>query len=460
MYALIIAVAIATASLDYSSLMTALHAPGLQIVVVDNGKVLQNRAFGVKNVGTQAPVDAHTRFEIGSITKQFTAAAILQLQERGKLSLDDELGKYVPAYTQGRAVTLRQMLLHTSGIPDYTETGAFQALVQKRGNTFVLARRGTPEAVLSLIQNKALDFTPGTKWAYSNTDYYLLGWVVEIASGEPWSSYIKANIFKPADMLDSTFMENETHVANMATGYTVNGGKISATGSMEGWAGASGAIVSTASDLAKWDDALLAGKIISRADLRVMTTPGPFRAVGAGYYAFGWVVDTFDGQPRIWHNGGTLGFGASNQIYPQSGQAVIVLTNISGGSGADKIADQTFEALHPEMAAANQQAVEGEDAAVTARAKSVWAQLASGTKDASQFNDTVNQKLTSEVLAGAKRQFAALGPATSWIYRGKKEAAGTTTYTYRVSFASGTVLNVSMSVDKDGKIASYLALPN
>jgi D-alanyl-D-alanine carboxypeptidase len=437
--------------------------PGMEVVVVKHGQIVTDAAYGVKNVDTQQPVDIHTHFEIGSITKQFTAAAILQLKEHGKLSLDDPLGKYIPQYTNGRRVTLRQLLMQVSGIPNYTSTRSFLSLIVLRGKTVVLKHPGTFPEILALIRNKPLEFKPGTKFRYSNTNYVLLGRIVERVSGMPWSEYIARNIFVPAAMHESSFMEDETRIPDMATGYMTFQGKVrpagGARGTFNGWADGAGAIVSTATDLAKWDAALFGGKIIRQADLRLMTTPGPLPAFGQhAHYAFGWVVDTHDGQPRIWHNGGTLGFTATNDLYPKLGETIITLVNSTVGN-SDAVADAYFSALHPQLAAMERRAVPGEDPAITARAKAIFLQFVSGTLDRKQLSVQMNQAMTPAVVAEAKTQFSALGHARSWIYRGKHPAKAGTRYEYRVSFSSG-VTTVYMTVDAAGKIAGYLVSPN
>lgn len=438
-------------------MMKVMKVPGMVVLLLDHGTVVSDTAYGLKNVQSGAPVGEHTRFEIGSITKQFTAAAILQLKEAGKLSLDDRLGKYVPQYAAARNVTLRQMLLQISGIPNFTDTKAFGKLIVERNGRYVVTKRGSVDGVIALIQNKKLDFTPGTQWEYSNSNYYLLGRIVELTSGESWPQYISAHIFAPAGMTESSFMENEASVPDMATGYVYDKGHFVPAGSFNGWAGGAGTIVSTASDLAKWDLAFFAGKIIPSNDVKLMTSPGKLPALN-GHYGFGWVIDTYDGQPRIWHNGGTLGFNASNQIYPDQQQAVIVLTNTAGG--ADALADRTFSALHPDLAVAQSTPAPKEDPAVTARAKALWAQFVAGKPDRSQFTDDMNKALTPQVVAGAAQQFSTLGNATSWTYTGKNAEAGATTYAYRVTFSSGVSLDVFMSVDSSNKIAGYLAKPS
>lgn len=456
----LILIALCAAASTPASLMRGQGSPGLEIAVVDHGRIVTDAAYGVKNIDTQEPVDVHTRFEIGSITKQFTAAAILQLKERGLLSLDDRLGKYLPQYVRGRNVTLRQLLMQVSGIPNYTATRAFGNLVTERGTTVVLTRSGNFDAILAMISHLPLHFKPGTKWEYSNTNYVILGRVVELVSGVPWSQYIRTHIFVPAGMTESAFMEDEPRLADMAVGYTPYPHALHPAQSFNGWARSAGAIVSTTRDLARWDLALFGGKLISAADVRLMTRPGPLPALGArSHYAMGWVVDTYDGQPRVWHNGGTFGFSASNQYYPAQHQFVIVFANNRAAS-ADSIADGIFDSLHPQLAAAAAAPVAGEDPAVTARAKSLLAQFLSGSVDRSQLDASMNAAMTPAVLAGAKAQFASLGSPTAWIYKGKHVAGTTTTYEYHVTFSSGAQLNVYMSVDAAGKIAGYLLSPN
>jgi hypothetical protein len=183
-----------------------------------------------------------------------------------------------------------------------------------------------------------------------------------------------------------------------------------------------------------------------------MTAPGPLPALN-GRYGFGWVIDTYDGQRRIWHNGGTLGFNSSNQLFPQTAQAVIVLLNT--GNGADTVAQTTFDALHPDFAAAKNAAASGEDPAITARAKNVWTQLIGEHPDRTQFTDSLNKALTPQVLAAAKQQISPLGEPRAWVYRGKTAHGTAMTYDYRVTFSTGMALHVFMSVDADGKIAGF-----
>lgn len=442
---------------DYSKMMASGHIAAMQALVVQDGKIVSEQNLGVRNMETKAPVDEHTHFEVGSITKQFTAAAILQLRDAGKLSLDDKLGKYFPQYTRGKDVTLRQMLLQVSGIPDYTDTKGFGNNVKVVNGRFTIAKPGSPAGVIALIKDKKLDFTPGSKWEYSNSNYYLLGEIVGQVSHMPWSAYIAKNVFAKAGMTESGFMPDEPHFADMATGYTYMKNAWMPTGTFTGWAEGAGAIVSTARDMAKWDDAFFSGRIVPQADVDLITTPGTLPAMGKAHYGMGWLVDQYDGQPRLWHNGGTLGFNASNQVYLKSHEAVIVLD--SGGFAADSAAQMAFDALHPELTAGKDQAAAGEDAAVTARAKDVWKQILSGNIDRTQFTADANKAFTPDVIVQAKAQLSTFGDPATWVYKGSKTDKGLTAYRYRVTFSSGMALSVVMALDVHNKIAAYYFVP-
>jgi len=438
-----------------TKLMSAAQIPGMQVLVIDDGRVTASRSYGVKDVASKAPVDAHTRFEIGSITKQFTAAAILQLKERGKLKLGDALATYVPDYAAAKDVTIAQLLGQVSGIPNYTDTPAFKALVVTSGGTMTIKERGDVTRIVALVKDKPLDFAPGTRWEYSNTNYALLGRVVEVASGMPWDAYVRANIFRPAAMNESGFMEDEGTMTDVATGYSTEKGSLTPTATFNGWAGAAGAIVSTASDLAKWDAALIGGKLLSADDLATMLRPGTLPAMGPkSHYGYGWIVDAYEGQSRVWHNGGTLGFAASNQLYPGLSETIVVLAN-NGRSDADAVANAVFNALHPALAAAAAKPAAGEDPKVTARVRRVWAAFMSGTPDRSELSDRVNAALTPAVLAQSSAQLKGLGAPTAWTYAGTTLTGDMTAYDYRVEFATGTTLTLTMSVGPDGKITGF-----
>lgn len=432
-----------------TSALKAAGTPGASVAVAKNGHIVLERAFGVKNLDSQAPVDAHTRFEIGSITKQFTAAAILQLKERGKLSLSDPLVKYVPQYAAGKNVTIEQLLWQVSGIPEYFTPGNLPMFTE---------RKASLNAMLAIIKDKPLDFAPGTKWAYSNSNYFLLGRVVEVASGMPWRQYVRTQIFAPAGMTESSFMDDEGNIADMATGYTVKNENVVPAPSMAGWGSADGGIVSTAGDLVKWDNALLGGNIVSAADLRLMTESGRLTDGTSTGYGFAWMSEVRDGAPGIWHNGGTLGFIAKNEVFPQLGETIVILEN-NNNAWVSSVSGSLFAALNPQLAALDERPVSGENSAVTARAKIILQQICDGSIDRSQLSAAMNEALTPQMLSALGTRFRQLGFAQTWVYRGTKADASETAYIYRVTFTGGQKLSVTMTVGKDGKISDYSASP-
>lgn len=427
--------------------MQETRIPGAEVGIVRDGALVVDRGYGLANLATHTPVDSDTHFEIGSITKQFTAAAILQLKERGKLKLTDKLGKYVPEYPAGKNVTIEQLLWQISGIPNYTEANHFIHIAG--------TRPGGLDPAISLIAKQPLDFKPGTKWEYSNTNYLLLGGVVARVSHMPWEAYIRKNIFARAGMTHSAFIQDEPSLRDMAAGYMPSGGKQNAPRQaprlIGAWAGSAGGIVTTVSDLAKWDEAFFGGKVVDASDVKLATAGYHLPSGKSTHYGFGWMIDTFDGQPRIEHGGGTFGFISINEYFPLQREFVIAFINYTGADAAT-IGNAMFEALNPAIAAAARKPVPGEDPKVTALARQWLHRAQTGDIDRSQLTATFSTSLKPNIVTGTKAQLAPLGDPTSFVYRGKSEAAGVTSYQYRVSFKAVT-MHVVISIDTHGKIA-------
>ncbi|MBV9270330.1 MAG: beta-lactamase family protein [Candidatus Eremiobacteraeota bacterium] len=422
------------------------ETPAAEIGVVRSGKLIVNDAYGMAKPEQHVRATPQTQFEIGSVTKQFTAAAILQLKENGKLNLSDPLGKYVPEYAQGKNITLEQLLWQVSGVPNYTEVNHFLHIA---GTT-----PGGVDPAVALIAKKPLDFKPGTRFEYSNTNYILLGAVVARVSHMPWETYIRENIFDPAGMTQSAFIQDEPHLANAATGYTRGkNGKVQVAPVLHGpWAGAAGAIVSTVSDMAKWDSAFFGGRIISAQDVALATTAHRLPSGKSTGYGFGWFVEKKAGQPEIAHSGGTFGFASENQYFPSLHEFVIVLTNIAA-LDAGFIADQTFDAINPRIAALENAPAKGENPAITALARRWIERMQTGDIDKSQLSPAFARHLTPQLVGGMKQELAPLGAPTSLIYRGKSKAKGSMAYQYSVGF-KGARLDFTIAVDGDGKISA------
>jgi len=438
--------------LDVARIESDQKTPGAQVLMLEHGRVVYERNFGVRDLTTRRPVDVHTRFEIGSVTKQFTAAAILQLRERGKLSLSDPLEKFVPQYRLGRRITLEQLLWQVSGIPNYTEGPAYRKLIVRHGYRAVFTRRVDMDVVLSLIAGQPLHFAPGSSWEYSNTNYFLLGAVVAAASGMPWERYVRTHLFEPAGMSESSFTSEEDRTADMATGYGIARDTFKPIPTGPGADGADGAIVSTARDLAKWNAALFGGKIVSSRSLALMTAPGP-RPQGPHHgYGFGLAVDTYDGVRRIAHNGATIGFTSADQVYPTLSQEVIVLAS-GGQADASEIADTAFDRHNPELAARANVSVGGEDPAITALVKRLWSGMASGHVDQALLTPSMGRYMAGG--AGTDTPFAQYGAVKTWVYRGRTTRDPREPhYNYRLLFANGRAVDLNVGVTAQHKVAS------
>jgi D-alanyl-D-alanine carboxypeptidase len=283
------------------------------VLVARNGVPILRKAFGLANREWGIPNAPDAEFWIGSITKQFTAVAILQLAEDGRLSLDDPISKFIEAAPPTwRGITVRQLLTHTSGIPNHT------SLPEWGAQTWV---EHSPEDLVRFVRDRPLDFVPGTKFQYDNTGYVLLGLIVQKAGGQSLSDYLSAHVFTPLRMKHSGFVGDQV-VPRRASGYEHEGARWLANL----WVSAikdsgAGGIYSTMDDLLIWDQALNDPKRLGLADLKPMFTDH-----GHGY-GFGYVIATQGRHPRWWHNGDVAGFHSIIARYPEDRLTIIVLSN-------------------------------------------------------------------------------------------------------------------------------------
>lgn len=420
------------------------NIPGAQLGVIRDGKALIDDGYGVASLKTKVPVTPRTRFEIGSLTKQFTAAAILQLKEQRKLHLSDALGKYVPEYQRGRNVTIEQLLWQVSGIPDYMHDDNIAQIAS--------TRRGGIEAALSLIKNRPLHFQPGSRWEYSNTNYLLLGAIVARVSHMSWEAYLRKNLFARAGMTATAFLRDERTMVDAAVGYSGDrSGVLHRPPPLrEGWAGGAGAIVSTVGDLAKWDEAFFSGKVVDAADERLATTAHRLPSGDVDGYGFGWAIDSFEGQTRIWHNGSTFGFSSISEYFPELHEAVVVFINTADATPL-AISSPVFDELNPEIAAAARRPVGGESRAITAIAREWLGRIQSGSFARWQLTPQANNMYTPVLIKRLEKQFAPLGRPQSLVYRGKQTIASEVVYTYLVRFKEREVM-FYLGLDRDNKI--------
>ena len=294
------------------------------VAVLRGNDTLVWTAHGYADLESRAVATPATVYRIGSITKQFTAAAILQQVERGAIALDDDVSKYVPEYSsQRKHVTIRQLLNHTSGIKDLNDLG--DAL-------FGLLPVDRPQKdVLALIRDQPFNFEPGTRWSYANTGYYLLGVILERVTGQPYAEYLKTHLFGPAGLAATTYCDTRAIIPNRARGYDAVGVDVlnAPYMSMSTPFSAVG-LCSTAGDLVTWARALRSGKVISRQSYRLMTTPEGAAAGAKPPYGYGvWVIES-KGRRYITHHGVIAGFNAVLSEVPGDSLTIAVLTNTSG----------------------------------------------------------------------------------------------------------------------------------
>jgi D-alanyl-D-alanine carboxypeptidase len=298
--------------------MRAQHIPGLVVGVARSGEIVYLNAFGERDAARHLPADARTRFEIGSVSKQFTAAAVLQLADSGALSLDDRLARFVPSYRYAADVTLRQMLAHTSGIPD-TQDFAVDA---HSGDAF--------GALLAQLNRKPLVRKPGSGFGYSNANYVLLGRVVEAASKEPLEAYLRNHVLVPAGISGIVSLADEQRLDDVATGYRIDGERPVPSAPMDAAkTRGAGSLVASAEDLLRWNAALYAGRVVVPGDVEAMTSRAVLADGTTSPYGLGVAVDQVAHRTRFWHNGQTFGATAYSAHFPQSGLDVVVLANQS-----------------------------------------------------------------------------------------------------------------------------------
>jgi CubicO group peptidase (beta-lactamase class C family) len=279
-----------------------------------------------------APVGADSIFRIGSVTKQFTAAAVMRLVEAGKISLDATVQTYVPDFpVKEWPVTVRHLLTHTSGIWSYTDDEKFMG----RDSSLEL----TPAELVATFADRPLEFEPGTKFRYSNSAYYLLGVVVEKASGKPYASYVQDELFAPLGLSHTRYESNVDIIPGRAQGYTIKDGKLANDKPIGADVpGAAGSLLSTASDLVRWEIALSGGKVVKPESYTQMTTPAVLSGGKPTHYGFGLGIDDWEGRRRVSHGGGIFGFTSMLLTLPDDGITVAVLSN-SDAMNPGKVAD-------------------------------------------------------------------------------------------------------------------------
>jgi D-alanyl-D-alanine carboxypeptidase len=306
---------------------------GLSVGIAKGDQLWLAKGYGLANLELQAPATAESVFRIGSITKQFTAAAVLLLAEDGKLSLDDPLTQFLPEYpTQGNEVTVRHLLQHTSGIKSFTSLPSYRRDVHQPT---------THEQIIDRFKDEPFDFAPGEKFSYCNSGYYLLGVIVEKASGQTYQEFLKERVLGVLELKDTFYDRHGLIIPNRAAGYAKSWGPgvRNADYVNMGQPFAAGALASTVGDLIRWQRGLVNQKLLKPASWQAMTTRGKLNDGKTSSYGLGLFLRKLDDQPTIRHGGGINGFRSDLSFFPDTDITIAVLTNTEGAR-PEKITDR------------------------------------------------------------------------------------------------------------------------
>lgn len=423
--------------------LAATGVPSASIAIVKDGRLALAKAYGNARISPPMPARPDTRYAIGSISKQFTAASILFLQQDGKLSIDDPVGKYFPDLTRANEVTIRELLSHTSGYQDYYP--------QDYVPEFML-HPGTTENTLSTWAKRPLDFDPGTKWQYSNTNFVIAGAIVEKVSGEPLFRFLSERIFKPLEMNSVFDIDHNQPAAADALGYFSYGTGPNRVQPKEGdgWLFAAGELAMTPADLAKWDIAMMNESLLQPASYRRMETETVLRNGVSTGYGLGVDVGTRDGHRTVSHNGEVSGYTALNMVFPDDHMAVIVLTNKMAGTAYGPIGRGIIRIL---LAAATPQ-----NSQASQRVRTILGQLQNGKLDRSQFTSSCNLYFNADALRDYAATLAGLGEPKSINPRGEEGRGGMTFRSWDVNYGSKQ-FEVTEYEQPDGKLEQFLVLP-
>ena len=431
--------------------MAAKHIPGLSVAVVQDGRVVKMAAYGVSDVGAKTPATPDTRFILGSCTKPLTAVAVLQLMEAGKVDLDAPISRYLDGLPAAwSAITVRELLTHTSGLPNYRLFVDYAKLSDPKYNQ--------PGSVIALLADKPLDFAPGTKYGYSNSNYHLLAQIIEKVSGQTYEDFLASRQFQAAGMTATHLAALPAMLPNQAIGYNWDGKRRRPNTIFLPRAldyGDDG-LVSTAGDLAKWTTALASGQLVGAATLKQMITPGRLPDSTPTTYGLGLIIVPYKGQTLATHSGATPGYAGTLAYFVDSHLAVVVLCNLCNGADLSMTQTLTLGVARQYLPAAPvPAAIPDTEPQTAALLRRVSAQLAARKLDRSLFTPAFQAALTPAAVNPAQDLLAPLGPMTSLVLL-RRDASGSSVY--RAVYGK-TAVDWLISVDQNHKIAGLRPQP-
>lgn len=415
--------------------------PGLALAVIKDGKILKLGTYGFADVDSKIPITTNTVFRIGSLSKQFIATAVMMLVEEGKIGLDDPVSKYLDGTPKSwQKITIRHLLTHTSGIPDFN-------------NEDIRVQDGPGDydhRVLNALAKRRLHFAPGEEWRYSNSNYHLLGMIIQEITGEPYADFLSERIFKPLGMARTTIYDIGGTYPELASGYRWENG-LQRTGAPGGIT-AGGSILSTISDMAKWDAALYTTNLLKKSSLQQMWTPVRLNDGMTWRYGFGWGVGRINNHLYLSHTGNILGFSSAIDRAADDQITVIVLDNRffsyeAAGRLVQKIA-RIYLWKGPDY-----QPIPDNESKVTERVRKLNDREDRGKLSPKDFNLAVWAELSPwrRQMQDDRKNF---GPALSLTLVDRTNEPLGRSYRYRVQYKFGTIL-LHVVIDENDKITVW-----
>jgi D-alanyl-D-alanine carboxypeptidase len=426
-----------------TAVLESTGVPSASVAVVKDGRLAYAQAYGSARLEPRVSARPEMRYAIGSVSKQFTAVAILLLQQDGKLSLDQPVSRFIPALTRGGEVTIRQLLSHTSGYQDFWPQDYVPPMMFKTIS---------PQGILDRWAKKPLDFEPGTRWQYSNTNYTIAALVVEKVSGMPFFEFVRKRILQPLNLNSAVDFDAGQMTESDPAGYMRYGlGPLRmAPTEAPGWMYGAGELAMTASDLARWDISLIERRLLRPATYQALESEVLLKNGAGTGYGLGVDVAIQSGRRVISHSGEVSGFTAYNIVFPEDKAAIVVLTNQDAAPAAGSIARQVGQLLFTTEDAQTESR--------TARARSIFEGLQKGTIERAFFTEDANAYFSEQALKDFASSLAPLGAPQQFVQTGQQERGGMLLRVYRVTFPQKT-LRVWTFEMPDGKIEQYQVAP-
>ena len=427
-------------------IVTDTGVPSASVGIVEDGKVVYAHAFGMARLEPPVSATAAMAYPVGSISKQFTATAMLLLQQDGKLSLNDAVAKYYPELTRANDVTLRNLLTHTSGYQDYAPQDYTIPAWQLPGDALKTVHE---------FAGKPLDFEPGTQWQYSNTNFVLAALIVQKVSGMPFAQFLQMRVIGPAGL--AGVLNLNTERANLqVTGYMRNALAPLRPAALEGpgWYFGDADLAMPVGSLLKWDITIINQSLLSPASYREMETPFLLKNNRNSRYGLGVFVRTVSGHNAIEHSGEVGGFVAENVVFPDEHAAIAVLTNQEASGAASAIAQALVPIVLSAKASASPADATAE--AFAAPLKGIMAGLVQGKIARTLFTSDCNAYFNQNALDDFRTSLAPLGTVTGVVRENAALRGGMTFGGYKVTFSSGAAVRVTVYLQPDGKIEQLL----